>query len=52
MPRRLLEVAEATLALPEGWSQARALDGSGLSGAHVEGDTLVFEPWGGLFLQA
>ena len=42
----------ATLALPEGWSQARALDGSGLSGAHVEGDTLVFEPWGGLFLQA
>lgn len=42
----------ATLARPEGWSQARALDGSGLSGAHVEGDTLVFEPWGGLFLQA
>ena len=42
----------AVLALPEGWSQAGLLDGSGLAGARTDAGQIRFEPWGGLFLQA
>jgi alpha-glucosidase len=42
----------ATLALPEGWTQANTLTGSGLAGASVDAGQIRFEPWGGLFLQA
>jgi alpha-glucosidase len=43
--------APASLPLPADWSNARVLEGSGLNGAHMEGASIVFEPWGGLFLQ-
>jgi len=42
----------AVLALPEGWTQANTLTGSGLAGASVDAGQIRFEPWGGLFLQA
>ncbi len=42
----------ATLALPDGWSAAQLLGGSGLGGARAEAGEIRFEPWGGLFLQA
>jgi len=42
----------AHLALPPEWAGAATLLGSGLSGARLDTDTLHFEPWGGLFLQA
>ena len=42
----------ASLALPLEWTSAQPLPGSGLSGAQRQADTLHFEPWGGLFLQA
>lgn len=38
--------------LPQGWTNARALDGSGLTGARVADATVHCEPWGGLYLQA
>ncbi|MCY1546718.1 alpha,alpha-phosphotrehalase [compost metagenome] len=44
--------APASLALPAAWSGARVLEGCGLGGARIEGGAIVFEPWGGLFLQA
>ena len=42
----------AKLDLPAGWGNASPLAGSGLQGAQLEGSTLCFEPWGGLYLQA
>ena len=42
----------AILDLPAGWGNASPLAGSGLQGAQLEGSTLCFEPWGGLYLQA
>jgi alpha-glucosidase len=42
----------ASLDLPPAWTAAQPLPGSGLSGAQRHADTLHFEPWGGLFLQA
>ena len=42
----------ATLTLPEEWATAQALEGSGLAGAQRVDQTVQFEPWGGLFLQA
>jgi alpha-glucosidase len=41
----------AQLALPADWRGASVLEGSGLAGARVDGDQLLFEPYGGLFLQ-
>ena len=56
-PQRLLcafnfSDSAAVLALPEGWTQANTLTGSGLAGASVDAGRIRFEPWGGLFLQA
>lgn len=42
----------AILDLPAGWGNASPLAGSGLQGAQLEGSTLCFKPWGGLYLQA
>ena len=36
-------------ALPEGWTQAQPLTGSGLEGARLQGGHVELEPWGGLF---
>ena len=41
---------EASLALPADWQAAAALAGSGLTGARIEGSSIRFEPWGGIFL--
>lgn len=38
--------------LPDAWAQASVLAGSGLTGARMDANTVHFEPWGGLFLQA
>ena len=44
--------APASLALPADWSNARVLEGSGLGGARIESGAIVFEPWGGLYLES
>jgi alpha-glucosidase len=41
----------ARLTLPADWRGATLLDGSGLTGARVDGDSVHCEPFGGLFLQ-
>jgi alpha-glucosidase len=41
----------AQLPLPAHWVDARMLEGSGLTGAHVADGTVHCAPWGGLFLQ-
>jgi hypothetical protein len=41
----------ARLTLPADWHGATLLDGSGLTGARVDGDSVQCDPFGGLFLQ-